>query len=169
MAALGFGSVSRLLVPQAPQPQGHKNVVGYKPKSSLTTDPQAMPTPDPITECRLEVGSLDWFFRQGIPPIPTDHPPVILLHGLISQSYGWIPLMQALVKEGYHVLAPDWLGCGFSAKPERWEFSYRPEDLAQALGDWIHTLEIPRFSLVVQGYLGACVMPLPTRIRLSAS
>ncbi|GAB4216600.1 MAG: alpha/beta fold hydrolase [Synechococcales cyanobacterium] len=109
-----------------------------------------------ITEHRVTVGSLDWFFRQGQPTRPQEQaPPVVLLHGLVSQSYGWMPLLTALEAQGYRALAPDWIGCGLSDKPERWEFSYRPEALAQALHEWLAALEIERFSLVVQGFLGS--------------
>jgi len=41
--------------------------------------------------------------KQGSPRLPADQPPVILLHGLISQSYGWLTLIQALIREGYRI------------------------------------------------------------------
>jgi len=50
--------------------------------------------------------------------------------------------------------SPDWIGFGFSAKPER-EFAYTPDAFVTALAEFILALEIERFSLVVQGFLGS--------------
>ncbi len=48
---------------------------------------------------------------------------------------------------------PDWLGSGFSDKPERREFPYTQVAYEQALGEWIQALGLEKFSLVVQGFL----------------
>ena len=81
--------------------------------------------------------------------------PVLLLHGLPSQSYSWRNIMPALATQGTRAIAPDWIGYGFSAKPERREFAYTPDAFITALAEFIKALEIERFSLVVQGFLGS--------------
>ncbi len=103
----------------------------------------------------VEVGSLRWFYREATPTQPENRPPVLLLHGLPSQSYSWAPVLTALSEQGIRAIAPDWIGFGLSAKPESWEFSYKPATFLQALEDWVEAMDLERFSLVVQGFLGS--------------
>jgi pimeloyl-ACP methyl ester carboxylesterase len=108
-----------------------------------------------ITEQSIEVGALQWFYREAKPLGPSDRLPVVLLHGLPSQSYSWTEVMPDLAQKGYPCIAPDWIGFGFSAKPERRDFAYTPDAFITALSAFIQALEIERFSLVVQGFLGS--------------
>lgn len=103
----------------------------------------------------IEVGSLKWFYREAKPLGRSDRLPVLLLHGIPIQSYSWTQVMPALADKGYTSIAPDWLGFGFSAKPDRRDFAYTPDAFIQALTQFIQTLELERFSLVVQGFLGS--------------
>lgn len=107
------------------------------------------------TENEIEVGALKWFYREAEPINPTEKPPVLLLHGLPAQSYGWRNVLPALAEQGFRSIAPDWIGFGFSAKPDRRDFAYTPEAYIAALADFLNTLGIDRFSLVVQGFLGS--------------
>ena len=108
-----------------------------------------------ITEHKIKVGPLEWFYRLAEPIGRTDLLPVLLLHGLPSHSYSWRKIMPALAAQGTRVIAPDWIGYGFSAKPERREFSYTPDAFITALAEFVKALELERFSLVVQGFLGS--------------
>jgi pimeloyl-ACP methyl ester carboxylesterase len=107
------------------------------------------------TENRIEVGKLQWFYRQAEPMNPTNKPPVLLLHGLPSQSYGWRNVLPALAEQGFRAIAPDWIGFGFSAKPDRRDFAYTPDAYIEALAGFLNALDIERFSLVVQGFVGS--------------
>jgi pimeloyl-ACP methyl ester carboxylesterase len=109
----------------------------------------------PITEELIEVGSLKWFYRNAEPVNPTDKPPVVLLHGLPSQSYSWRNVLPALTEYGFRAVAPDWIGFGFSAQPDRRDFAYTPDAYVEALSEFLTALEIDRCSLVVQGFLGS--------------
>jgi pimeloyl-ACP methyl ester carboxylesterase len=108
-----------------------------------------------ISEKSIEVGSLQWFYREANPVNASDKPPVLLLHGLPSQSYCWCELMPDLTEKGFRAIAPDWIGSGLSAKPDKRDFAYTPDAFIHALGDFLKTLEIERFYLVVQGFLGS--------------
>jgi pimeloyl-ACP methyl ester carboxylesterase len=108
-----------------------------------------------IQEQTLDRGSLQWFYRQADPINPSDKPPIVLLHGLLSQSYGWRHILPALTEQGFRAIAPDWLGCGFSAKPDRRDFPYTPAAFLAAFAEFLAALQIDRFSLVVQGYMGS--------------
>jgi pimeloyl-ACP methyl ester carboxylesterase len=108
-----------------------------------------------VAEKQIEVGKLKWFYREAEPVGRTDRIPVILLHGLPSQSYGWRHILPALAEQGFRAIAPDWIGYGFSAKPDKRDFAYTPDAFVTAIADFIKALEIDRFSLVVQGFLGS--------------
>ncbi|MCY7272820.1 MAG: alpha/beta fold hydrolase, partial [Phormidesmis sp. CAN_BIN44] len=103
----------------------------------------------------VEVGSLGWFYREAEPIGRDDRLPVLLLHGLISQSYSWRNVIPALAEQGFRTIAPDWIGCGYSDKPDRRDFAYTPEVLLNALEEFINTVGLTKFSLVAQGFLGS--------------
>ncbi|MEH1832132.1 MAG: alpha/beta fold hydrolase [Nostoc sp.] len=108
-----------------------------------------------ITEHKINVDSLEWFYRESLPIGRTDLAPVLLLHGLVSQSYSWRNIIPALANQGTRAIAPDWIGYGFSAKPEKRDFAYTPDAFITALEGFIKALELKYFSLVVQGFLGS--------------
>lgn len=108
-----------------------------------------------ISEHKIFVGSLEWFYRETLPIGRSDLLPVILLHGLPTHSYSWRKILPALASQGTRAIAPDMIGFGLSAKPERREFAYTPDAFITALAEFIQALEIERFSLVVQGFLGS--------------
>ncbi len=86
---------------------------------------------------------------------PTDKLPVVLLHGIVSQGYSWRGVMGPLAEAGFRSVAPDWIGHGYSAKPEKNEFDYKPETFLAALEQWLAAMALERFTLVVQGFLGS--------------
>jgi pimeloyl-ACP methyl ester carboxylesterase len=108
-----------------------------------------------ISEKKIKIDSLEWFYRESQPIGRSDLLPVVLLHGLVSQSYSWRNIIPALATQGTHALAPDWIGFGFSSKPEKSEFAYTPDAFITALEGFIKAIELERFSLVVQGFLGS--------------
>lgn len=103
----------------------------------------------------LTAGSWTWFYRESLPQTPNNRPPVVFLHGLVSQSYGWRKVMPALADQGFRCLAPDWIGAGRSQQPEPREFGYDPDAFITALGQWLDALGLEQISLVVQGFQGS--------------
>ncbi|OKH16753.1 hydrolase [Fischerella major NIES-592] len=108
-----------------------------------------------ITEHKITVDSQQWFYRLAEPIGRTDLLPILLLHGLVSQSYSWRKILPALAQQGTKAIAPDWIGFGFSSKPEKRDFAYTPDAFVTALARFIQALELKRLSLVVQGFLGS--------------
>ena len=107
-----------------------------------------------ITKTSIQVGALEWFYRQ-LTPEDAEHPQTaILLHGLPSQSLTWTGLMRPLAAAGIRTIAPDWIGFGNSSKPAQRDFAYTPDAFVTALAELIDSLELDRVSLVVQGFLG---------------
>ncbi|MGD1898196.1 MAG: alpha/beta fold hydrolase [Phormidesmis sp.] len=109
-----------------------------------------------ITEQECEAGGLRWFYREAVPVNSSQGKvPVVLLHGLVSQSYSWRGVMTPLAEAGFRAIAPDWIGHGYSSKPDKKEFAYNSDAFINALDSWLNTLELERFSLIVQGFLGS--------------
>jgi pimeloyl-ACP methyl ester carboxylesterase len=108
-----------------------------------------------IAEQTVLANGLTWFYRELQPSGDTSRLPVLLLHGLVSQSYSWRQVMPTLAQQGFRTIAPDWLGHGFSDKPDRRDFDYTPAALMASLGDFLDALEVPRVHLVAQGFLGS--------------
>jgi pimeloyl-ACP methyl ester carboxylesterase len=108
-----------------------------------------------IQEHKITVDSLEWFYREAEPIGRSDLIPVLCLHGLVSQSYSWRNVIPSLAAQGNRAIAPDWIGYGFSGKPEKQDFAYTPDAFITALAGFVEALELERFSLVVQGFLGS--------------
>ena len=106
-------------------------------------------------EKKILVGNCEWFYRESTPNNEGDKLPVLLLHGLPSQSYSWTVIMEELAQEGFRSLAPDWPGSGYSGKPDKRDFAYTPDAFIEALDGFIKGLELEKFNLVVQGFLGS--------------
>ncbi len=107
-----------------------------------------------LTENTLTVKNLDWFYREMKPENEHHSNPVLLLHGLPSHSYTWRKIMPDLAKNGFYSMAPDWIGSGFSAKPDKRDFSYTTDSYVTALQGFIEALEVESVSLILQGFLG---------------
>ncbi|PMB06012.1 hydrolase, partial [Fischerella thermalis CCMEE 5196] len=97
-----------------------------------------------ITEHKITVDSQQWFYRLAEPIGRTDLLPILLLHGLVSQSYSWRKILPALAQQGTKAIAPDWIGFGFSSKPEKRDFAYTPDAFVTALERFIQALELER-------------------------
>ena len=112
-----------------------------------------------ITENTIAIADLNWFYREvsseSASKLAAERSPVVLLHGLPSQSLTWSGLLELLGEQGWRAIAPDWIGSGFSSKPEKREFAYTPEVYLEALGDFLTTLELSKISLIVQGFLAS--------------
>ncbi len=111
--------------------------------------------PSEIAKTSIQIGPFNWYYRDAQPETASDKPPVVLLHGLPGQSYTWRGVMPTLADAGLRAIAPDWLGHGFSDKPDKRDFAYTPAAYQQGLAELLAAWEIERFSLVVQGFLGS--------------
>jgi haloalkane dehalogenase len=116
-----------------------------------------------IAENTIEVGKWKWFYRAT--DGTNDRPPILLLHGLPAHSFIWCRIMPTIAQRGFRAIAPDWLGSGFSDKPDRRDFAYTPDAFVGALDEFIAALELEKFSLAVQGFLGSVGLQYAWRYR----
>ena len=71
---------------------------------------------------------------------------VVLFHGKNFSAFYWEPTIEALLKDGYRVVAPDQIGFGKSSKPAAYQFSFHA--LAQNTKALLDSLQVERVSVV---------------------
>lgn len=100
LIALGLTASART----APEDHSDDHSVAYTPPTNYRT---------------VTVDGLEIFYREAG---PRDAPTVLLLHGFPTSSHMFRNLIPALA-DRYHVVAPDYPGCGFSSFPDAEQFS----------------------------------------------
>jgi pimeloyl-ACP methyl ester carboxylesterase len=81
-----------------------------------------------------------------------DSPAIVLLHGFPSSSHMFRDLIPQLADK-FHVIAPDYLGFGYSDAPTVQEFEYTFDTLAAHVEDLLfENLGLKQFSIYVQDY-----------------
>ncbi len=87
-----------------------------------------------------------------------NHPTLLLIHGFTASAYVWKTVAPELAKEGFHVVAIDLLGFGYSDKPS-W-FDYKITSQARMVSRFMDRLGIGRAGIVGSSYGGAVAMTL---------
>ena len=87
------------------------------------------------------------FYRAAGPP---DAPVVLLLHGFPASSFMFRNLLPVLAGQ-YRVIAPDYLGFGFSDAPPADDFSYTFDALAALTAALLGHLGVTRYAMYVHG------------------
>src|SRR5688572_4903291 len=85
-------------------------------------------------------------------------PTLLLIHGYTASTYAWRTAAPMLAEEGFHVIAVDLLGFGYSEKP-RW-FDYSIESQARIVSRFMNRLGIGRATVVGSSYGGAVAATL---------
>jgi pimeloyl-ACP methyl ester carboxylesterase len=78
-------------------------------------------------------------------------PALVLLHGFPTGSFMFRNLIP-LLADRYHVVAPDFLGYGFSDAPTVDEFDYSFDALADITADFLGQIGLSRYAIYVQDY-----------------
>jgi pimeloyl-ACP methyl ester carboxylesterase len=87
-----------------------------------------------------------------------NHPTLLLIHGFTASAYVWNAVAPALADEGFHVVAVDLIGFGYSDKPS-W-FDYKIESQARMVSRFMDRLGIGRATIVGSSYGGAVALTL---------
>jgi pimeloyl-ACP methyl ester carboxylesterase len=125
----------------------------------------AMPTqsaqagPAEIHYRKAEVAGVEIFYREaGDPKSPT----ILLLHGFPTSSHMFRDLIPLLADQ-YHLVAPDYPGFGYSARPKVSEFNYTFDHLADVMEAFVDKLGLTKYSLYMQDFGGPVGLRLATR------
>jgi pimeloyl-ACP methyl ester carboxylesterase len=78
-----------------------------------------------------------------------DAPAIVLLHGFPSSSHMYRNLIPKLA-ENYHVIAPDYLGSGYSDAPA--DFTYTFESMTAVITEFLETVGVTRFAMYIQDF-----------------
>ncbi|WP_373321101.1 alpha/beta fold hydrolase [Paraburkholderia flagellata] len=96
----------------------------------------------------VQVDDVKVFYREaGDPSAPT----IVLLHGFPTSSFMYRNLIPMLA-DRYHVIAPDLPGFGFSESPDRTQYTYTFDHLAQTMDHFTETLHLDKYALEVFDY-----------------
>jgi pimeloyl-ACP methyl ester carboxylesterase len=88
------------------------------------------------------------FYREaGDAALPT----IVLLHGYPSSSHTYRELIPMLASN-YHVVAPDYLGSGFSAHPDPDTVRYTFDRLADHVEGLLTVLRLERYTIYMQDF-----------------
>ena len=98
---------------------------------------------------RVPVRDLEVFYREAG---PKDAPAIVLLHGFPSSSHMFRELIPRLA-EHFHVIAPDYIGFGYSSQPAATEFKYTFDNLTDYVEKLLfNVIGLRKFSIYVQDY-----------------
>ncbi len=98
----------------------------------------------------IKINNHSIFYREAGNP---ENETILLLHGFPSSSHMYRDIINEL-SDNYHLIAPDYLGFGLSDMPEVSEYDYTFENTTQFISDFIKTLKLDSFYLLVQDYGG---------------
>lgn len=100
----------------------------------------------PFTIQYDHVDGVELFYREAGYP---GNPLVLLLHGSPDSSFYYRNLIPALADAGYHVLAPDYPGFGFTQVPTQRNYTYTFPSLANTVDMWLASRDIAAFAMYV--------------------
>lgn len=87
-----------------------------------------------------------------------DNPSVVLVHGFPSQAYSYRKVLPVL-SQNFRTIAFDWLGFGFSDKPQPgYGFDYTLDEYVSSFESLINEATNNKVTLVVQGYFAPVVV-----------
>jgi pimeloyl-ACP methyl ester carboxylesterase len=107
----------------------------------------------------ITINGTDVFYREAGTP---GNPVLLLLHGFPASSHMFRDLIP-LVERGFHVIAPDYPGFGFSAAPSPQEFTYTFDNLAKTIDELIDALALRNITLYMHDYGGPVGFRIATR------
>ncbi|PRQ50585.1 putative haloalkane dehalogenase [Rosa chinensis] len=102
----------------------------------------------------IRSGEHVWFVRET-GSAESQRGTIVFLHGAPTQSYSYRNVMSQMSDLGFHCFAPDWLGFGFSDKPQPgYGFDYTEKEFHDEFDRLLDVLGVTSpFYLVVQGFL----------------
>ena len=80
-----------------------------------------------------------------------DKPVLIMLHGNPTWSFYYRNLILAL-RDNYRVIVPDHIGCGFSDKPQDYDYQY--ENHVKNVRRFVESLNLDTYSLIMHDWGG---------------
>jgi len=99
-----------------------------------------------LRHLRVQVDGVEVFYREAG---ARDAPVLLLPHGYPASSYAYRRLLPRL-SDHYRVIAPDFPGCGYSATPD--DFDYTFDGYAAFLARFVAALGVERYALYLHDF-----------------
>jgi pimeloyl-ACP methyl ester carboxylesterase len=107
----------------------------------------------------VDVAGVEIFYREaGNPSLPT----ILLLHGFPTSSHMFRDLIP-LLADRFHLIAPDYPGFGYSARPTVSDFDYTFDHLTDVMEGFVDKIGLTRYALYMQDFGGPVGFRLATR------
>lgn len=121
--------------------------------------PSVQAAPSDVHYRTVTADGLEIFYREaGDPKAPT----ILLLHGFPTSSHMFRDLIP-LLADRFHLIAPDYPGFGYSARPTVNEFEYTFDHLTDVMEHVVDALGLTRYALYMQDFGGPVGFRLATR------
>jgi pimeloyl-ACP methyl ester carboxylesterase len=147
-------------------PAAWATIIGLVAATVSATGPGTSAKPSrmdkPAVGVRYHTASVDGrmiFYREAG---ESKQSTIVLLHGFPSSSHMYRELIPALA-DHFHVIAPDYIGFGYSEAPSAREFAYTFDNLTRYVTGLIDQLGLTSYVLYMQDYGG------PIGFRIAAS
>lgn len=131
-------------------PQASASLVPASAASEPVADVPAAAWPAKTYYRTVPVNGRQIFYREAGAP---ERPTILLLHGFPSSSHTYRELIP-LLSGRYHVVAPDYLGSGYSDHPSTKEVDYSFDLLASFVTGFVEALKLDHYVLYVQDFGG---------------
>lgn len=105
-------------------------------------------TASQTTYHHVEIQGIKMFYREAG---PKDAPTIVLLHGFPTSSHMFRNLIPQL-SDRFHVIAPDYPGYGNSDVPDRSDFEYTFDHMAEMVDELLEKKQIQRYALYLMDY-----------------
>lgn len=105
-------------------------------------------TPAQVHYRYKQAGDVNVFYREAGDPAS---PVLLMLHGFAGSSFMFRDLIAQLA-DRYHLIAPDLPAFGFTEAPDRGEYAYTFDQLAETINVFTEALGLDSYALMVHDY-----------------
>lgn len=95
-----------------------------------------------------QAGDVNVFYREAGDPAS---PVLLMLHGFAGSSFMFRDLIARLA-DRYHLIAPDLPAFGFTEAPDRGDYAYTFDQLAETIDQFTEALGLDAYALMVHDY-----------------
>ncbi len=96
-----------------------------------------------------KIDGLNIFYREGGAPAA---PTIVFLHGNPASSIQYEKVMERLASPALHVIAMDYPSFGYSSAPDRSQYAYTFDHVAETVRHFLAARRIRRYALYMQDY-----------------
>ena len=116
--------------------------------NTLTSTANAQQHSTPVYHKTIKIDGITIFYREAG---DSTKPTLLLLHGFPSSSHNFRTLIP-LLKDDFHILAPDYPGFGFSDMPQMSDFDYTFDNYSRYIEKFLSLKGVEKCSMYLFDY-----------------